>query len=124
MDIFLKSLYLPLVNCHMLKSTHLQEKLLYLYASISIIILIIHVIKDISQRILNFIVIAHFSLLVFLSVTMENGHENYWLLFFLVLYFTNHFTLPNVSEKFCIPQRDLLSLSLVFLNTFLINAFS
>lgn len=122
MDIFLKSLYLPLVTCHMFKANNLNDSTLYVYISISFIIFIIQNAVTVNEIILNFIIVTQFSLLVFLCLKVDY-HQNYWLIFFLLLYLINHFTLPNVSQKFCIPHIDLLSLSLVFLNTFLINAF-
>lgn len=124
MEIFLKSLYLPLITCHMFKVNHLPNELLFVYAIISLIIFMIHVIKNLNPNVLNLIIIVQFSLLVFLSLNLENIRENFWLIFFLALYLTNHFGLPCISERFCIPRIDLLSMSLVFLNTFLINAFS
>lgn len=108
----------------MLKVNHVQNAMIYTYIAISFIILMIHVITNITENALNLIIVAQFFLLVFLTSMVENFFENYWFLSFLVLYLSNYFTLPYVSDRYCIPQIDLASMSLVFLNTFLINAFS
>lgn len=123
MEIFLTSIYLPIVSCHLLKQGgQFNDIFLYLYIIISLIIVIVAII-DSKSKILNFSAVAQFSVAIFLY-SNRSENDNFWLLFLLVLFILNHFGLTSVSRMFSIPQVELSSMNLVFLNTFLINAFS
>lgn len=115
---------MPIATCHLLKQdSQFKDIWLYTYIIFSLIVLIAAIVNS-KSNILDFSAVAQFSVAIFLYSNGTEENDNFWLLFLLLLFLFNHFVLPYLSRQFSIPQVDLSSMNLVFLNTFLINAFS
>lgn len=124
-DIFLKTLYLPMATTELLLMGQTGDTFLYVYIFIYLLILIPHVTTTVRDCLTNLLVLLHFCLALLLSFSSKLDHDDkYWLWHFLCLFVLNHFCLPQISRKFSIPLTDLSSLSLLFLNIFLINSFA
>lgn len=124
-DIFLKTLYLPMVTTELLLMSQTGDTFLYVYIFIYLLILIPHMTTSVRDCLTNLLVLLHFCLALLLSFSSKLDHDDkYWLWHFLCLFVLNHFFLPQISRKFSIPLTDLSSLSLLFLNIFLINSFA
>lgn len=124
LDVYLKTIYLPLSTIHILRLNQLDGAVLYSFIFISSLVLLIHLTTRRFVNLLNVIVVAQFAVAFYYSLNMNADNDNYWLEYFLALFIINHFSLPKLSQIFSIPFSTLSSMSLVFLNLFLINAFS
>jgi len=125
LQIYLKSLFLPISNINILKSNQINDVWVHTYIAICFAVFIQHlifVIKNINDHILNYIVVIQSAVLLSLQLALKNEQENYWLLHMNLLFLLNHFMIPEISRKFsAVPSIDLSIISLVFLTIFSIK---
>lgn len=123
-DIFLKTAYLPLATCEILLLVRVDDFVLAVYITISLLIFVIHATINIGDKLLDVAVVVECAVVFAVLYHGSRLHDNYWLLHLIFLFLLNHLLLPRISKRFSVPQIELSIVSLNFLNFFLINSFS
>lgn len=114
-------LYIPLVNIQLLM--HHNVHFYYLTQIIVITSLFVALLSCFSRQwriILNIFTLAQCILLIYLSLTYDD--ENFWLHSLAILAGLNYFVIPLLVERYSVPRQELLSVSLIFQNFFLIKS--
>lgn len=125
-DSYIQCFFLPLLNMQLMIAEEIivaHSYLYYGYIFLSLIIAAIYLAGKIRSQKTIFVSIAHSSLLLYLC--LEYHPENFWLMYFILLFLINQFAIPRIRKKYdTIPRIELNLISLIFLNIFLINSIS
>lgn len=120
-EIFLKLVYVPLLIIFVMYKSNIDVGFINAFIALTMTILLGNMTNKFYKSAIDGVICLNASLLLYL--TFEYEFKNYWLMHLILLFLVNHFALPYVSRKFTVPQIDLLIVSLVFLNIFVVNAF-
>jgi hypothetical protein len=72
------------------------------------------------QLFLDAFTLAQCVLLIYLSMTHDD--ENFWLHSLAILAGLNYFVIPELVDRYAVPKQELLSVSLIFQNVFLVKS--
>lgn len=115
-------LYVPLINIQLLSiynADYWQLKNLIIITSLILSLFI--VIEKCWKLFLDVFIITQCVLLMYLSTRFDD--ENFWLHSLSILIFLNYFAIPELLRRYSVPKQELLSISLIFQNIFLVNSF-
>lgn len=119
LQLLLDAVYMPLVISHLLMAYDENVALIYLAGS-----LVVSLISINFKKASIFLVTIQSSIALYFYKYHSPQDENLWLMNLFVIYLVNYFSLPKISSRFGVPKVVLSTISLVFLNIFLINSFS
>ena len=114
-------LYVPLINIQLLSiynADYWQLKNLIIITSLTLSLFI--VIEKCWKLFLDVFLTTQCVLLMFLSMRFDD--ENFWLHSLTILIFLNYFGIPELTRRYSVPKQELLSISLIFQNIFLVNS--
>ena len=114
-------LYVPLINIQLLSiynADYWQLKNLIIITSLTLSLFI--VIEKCWKLFLDVFITTQCVLLIYLSMRFDD--ENFWLHSLGVLIFLNYFAIPELVRRYSVPKQELLSISLIFQNIFLVNS--
>lgn len=113
---------MPLLIIFVMYKNKIDAGFIHAFMAITIMtILLTNMTKNLNEKFLDGIICLHASLLLFFN--LKHDSNNYWLMHLILLFLINNFVFPKISRTFSVPKTDLHTVSLVFLNIFLINAF-
>ena len=120
---FLHQCYLPILIVFMTRHHSFYDGFEFIFLSCIVGTAAIFLLmkQEIHQNLVNSVICMNSSFLIYLTMTYEK--KNYWLMHLVLLFFMNTFILSRLCKKFSLPEIDLLTVSLSFVNIFLINAF-
>lgn len=117
----LACLYLPLLNVQLLLLFNPNSNLIIALVVTSLLAAISKLSDKCWKLLLDAFTVAQSMLLLYLSISYDD--ENFWLISMPILIALNYFTIPQLASHYSVPKQELLSISLIFQNIFLTNAF-
>lgn len=113
--------YVPLINLQLLTLYESNSSLVTSIVITTLLTAFLCLTDNCWRLFLDAFIVAQSMLLAYLSITHDE--DNYWLITLPFLAALNFFTLPLLASHYCVPKQELLSVSLIFQNLFLMNAF-
>lgn len=107
---FLSHIYMPLIIVQLLVIHHINIILIAIFLISFLAIYRWRLISIITQTLL----------LIYLSLNHDN--ENFWLISLAFLIALNHYLVPALASHYFVPKQELLMVTLIFQNVFLVNA--
>lgn len=113
--------YIPLINVQLLITYESNYSLITSIVITTLLTALFCLIDKYWRLFLDAFIVAQSMLLIYLSITHDD--DNYWLITLPFLAALNYFTIPALASHYYVPKQELLSVSLIFQNVFLMNAF-